>query len=118
MKKIFYTMAGDYPGVFMKKKDVQHLLEDIMEKTDLCFLCEKYNQTLNKCKCLRNSECAEHILNLFEGYENMTESDYKPVDDGYSKDQEKPAADQELDAENYSIEGEEFYGCLGDDNDF
>lgn len=46
------------------------LLEDILEYGDeLCSVCKFYGQNLSKCKCLRNSECAKHILELFKDFQ-------------------------------------------------
>lgn len=51
-----------------ENKTMKTILLDVFKKHgDLCSLCEVKGQKLPECKCMKDNECLEHIIELYGG---------------------------------------------------
>ena len=49
----------------MKKKLIKRILMDVMKyQHECCSVCEMYGQKLPECKCMRDEDCVNHIIEL------------------------------------------------------
>lgn len=49
----------------MKKRHIKKILLDIIKyQNELCSVCELYGQKLPECKCMRDEDCVNHIIEL------------------------------------------------------
>ena len=49
----------------MKKKAVRKLIKKLISKNDACQVCKDMGQNLPECQCMKDKECAKHMLELF-----------------------------------------------------
>lgn len=52
-------------GYLEENQVLKSILLAVMEKHDICSLCESKGQYLPECTCMKNDECLIHIQNLW-----------------------------------------------------